>query len=551
MIIFVIDLVNFSIPVIKHHSQQSYHNMTHSPYFLEEHELFRQSVRQFIQKEIVPYVNEWEELQRIPKSVWQKMGELGYLGINFPEEYGGSQNDFFYSVVLLEEIARSGSAGFAAAHGVHQYMATAHLLKAGSEALKRKYLPKAIRGEWIGALAISEPGAGSDVANIHTTAERKSDHYVINGSKTFITNGVYGDFVTVACKTQPHAGVAGISLIIVDQGLPGFTSRKLKKMGWHSSDTAELFFDQVKVPIENLIGQENQGFYYLMDSFQLERLVAAIGATAGTELALEVTLKYVSEREAFGKPLSRFQTIRHALVGIAAEIEAVKQFTYYTAWLYDRGHFAVKECSIAKMLATELGKKAADVCLQCFGGYGYMEEYPIARMYRDARVGTIAGGTTEIMKEILSKIIIDGINYESAYEQMNKQEESISLHPQTNFSSKNNDTMSTPTTAKEILFSLPSRLKADKAAGIDTTIHFNVSGPNGGEFTVVVKDGACTVTEGFTGEPKCVVTTQDSVYEDVELGRTNPQMAVMMGKIKISNLGEMMKFAGLFHRIST
>jgi acyl-CoA dehydrogenase len=205
---------------------------------------------------------------------------------------------------------------------------------------------------------------------------------------------------------------------------------------------------------------------------------------------------------------------------------------------------------MVKMLATELGKKVADVCLQCFGGYGYMEEYPIARMYRDARVGTIVGGTTEIMKEILSKMIVDGVNYESAYNAM-KEQENISLQPQEKNSSKTNTkTMSTPTTAKEILLSLPTRLKADKAAGIDTLFHFNVSGPNGGEFTVVIKDGACTVTEGLTGEAKCVVTTQDSVYEDVELGRTNPQMAVMMGKIKINNIGEMMKFAGLFNRIA-
>jgi acyl-CoA dehydrogenase len=524
-----------------------------SLYFKEEHELFRQSVRQFVTKEVLPHIAEWEEQQEIPKSIWKKMGALGFLGINFPEAYGGSNNDFFYTVVLLEEIARSGSAGFAAAHGVHQYMSTAHLLKAGSPELKERYLPKAISGEWIGALAISEPGAGSDVANIRTTAIKKDGYYIINGSKTFITNGVYGDFVTVACKTNPDAGPAGISLIIVDQGTPGLTTRKLKKMGWHSSDTGELFFDNVKAPASHLIGIENQGFYYIMDSFQLERLVAGIGAVAGAELAIENTLKYVKEREAFGKPISKFQAIRHALVQIASETEAVKQLVYYTAWLFDNNVFAVKECSMVKMLATELGKKVADVCLQCYGGYGYMEEYPIARMYRDARVGTIAGGTTEIMKEILAKIIVDGINYESAYNEL-KQQENISLQANQNLNNNitkpKQQTMSVPTTAKEIMLSLPQRLKADKAAGVDTVFHFNIAGPNGGSFTVIVKDNQCTVTEGLHGEAKCVVNTTDTVYEDVELGRTNPQMAVMMGKIKISNLGEMMKFAGLFNRIS-
>lgn len=524
-----------------------------SLYFKEEHELFRQSVKQFVDKEVLPHMNAWEEAQEIPRELFTKMGELGFMGINFPEAYGGSNNDFFYTVVLLEEIARSTSAGVSAAHSVHQYMSTAHLLKVGSEALKQKYLPKAISGEWMGSLAISEPNAGSDVAKIKTTAVREGDYYIVNGSKTFITNGVYGKFATVAVKTDPSAGMAGISLIMIDQGTPGFTTRKLKKMGWYSSDTAEMFFDNVKVPVENIVGEEGKGFYYIMDSFQLERLAAAISAVAGSEAAIETTLKYLHERQAFGKPIAKFQTLRHQLVEIASELEAVKQLVYHTSWQYDNNIFAVKECSMVKMLSTELGKKVVDVCLQCFGGYGYMEEYPIARMYRDARVGTIVGGTTEIMKEILAKIIVDKVNYESAYNAL-KEQENISLQtnqPENIHSSKTNSkTMSAPTTAKEILLSLPSRLKADKVAGVDTVFHFNVAGPNGGDFTVAIKDGACTVNEGLQGEAKCVVTTQDSVYEDVELGRTNPQMAVMMGKIKITNIGEMMKFAGFFNRIA-
>ena len=450
-------------------------------------------------------------------------------------------------------MARSGSAGFAAAHGVHQYMSTAHLAKAGSDDLKEKYLTGAIDGTMIGGLAVTEPGAGSDVANIRTTAKKDGDHYIINGQKTFITNGVYGDFVTVACKTNPDAGASGISLIIVDQGTPGFTTNKLKKVGWRSSDTGELFFDNVKVPASNLIGQEGQGFYYIMESFQLERLVAGISAIAGCDLAIEHALKYMSEREAFGRPINKFQVLRHNIVDLATEVEAARQLTYHTTWLYDQGEMAVKECSMVKLLNTELGKKAADVCLQCFGGYGYMEEYPVARFYRDARVGTIVGGTSEIMKEILSKMIIDDVAYQSSYK--GKKETSTSplnSNGTTNQTlDKKPETMDNkPETAAEIMRSLPDRFKPEKADGFSAVFHFDISGDNGGEFTVKVHESTCVVDEGHVGEASCKVTTTDSDYEDVEHGRTNAQMAVMMGKIKISNIGEMMRFVGLFSRLS-
>ncbi|GIV35210.1 MAG: hypothetical protein KatS3mg031_2745 [Chitinophagales bacterium] len=532
--------------------------MKASPYFTEDHELFRQSVRQFVRAEVLPHIEKWEEEERIPAETWKKMGDLGFLGINMPEEYGGTNNDFFYSVVLLEEIAKSGCAGLAAAHGVHQFMSTAHLVKAGSPELKKKYLPGAINGSLLGALAISEPGAGSDVASIRTTAVKQGDHYVLNGQKTFITNGVYSDFVTVACKTRPDAGTAGISLLIVDRNTAGFTARKLKKIGWRSSDTAELFFENVHVPAENLIGEENQGFYYIMESFQLERLVAAISAVAGAELGVETTLKYIGEREAFGRPISKFQAIRHRLVDLITELEAARQLTLYTAWLFDRGEFAVKECTMAKLLATELGKKAADICLQCFGGYGYMEEYPIARMYRDARVGTIVGGTSEIMREILSKIIIDDAQYQPAYgtQKPDVQKTDTSSEPAVSsdksiFNLNKSATMNgKPEKASDIIKGLPARFKADKAEGFDAVFHFDIAGSNGGQFTVTVKDKTCTVTEGFQGEPTCKVTTQDTVYEDVELGRTNAQMAVMTGKIKINNIGAMMRFVGLFDRLA-
>lgn len=529
--------------------------MNPSPFFNEDHELFRQSVRQFVDAEVKPHADEWERNQRIPRHIWQRMGELGFLGINHPEAYGGSNNDFFYSVVLLEECARSGLAGFAAAHSVHQYMSTAHLAKAGSEVLKQRYLPGAIDGTKWGSLAVSEPGAGSDVANIRATAKREGDHYIINGQKTFITNGVYGDFVTVAVKTDPNAGPAGISLIMVDQGTPGFTTRKLEKMGWHSSDTGELFFDNVKVPASNLVGKEGQGFYYIMESFQLERLVGGIAACEGAQLVLDTTLKYIREREAFGKKLQKFQTIRHTLSDLATEIEACRALVYQTSWKFDKGIFAVKECSMVKLLGTELGKKAADVCLQYFGGYGYMESFPMARMYRDARVGTIVGGASEIMREIISKVVIDGVSYESAYKAMKEQADepaptTENISEPISVKTQNNKNMAAPETAKEIIQSLPNRLKKDKAEGIESKFHFDITGERGGKFTVHVTEQTVVVTEGHNGEANCVVTTTDVVYEDTELGRINPQMAVMMGKIKISNLGEMMKFVGLFSRLS-
>jgi len=523
-----------------------------SIYFNEDHELFRQSVRQFIETEVAPRATEWEENRQIDKTIWKRMGELGFLGINFPEEYGGTNNDFFYNVVLLEEVARCTMGGFAAAHGVHQYMSTAHLLKTGSAELKKKYLPKAVTGEIWGALAISEPNAGSDVAAIKTTAVRKGDEYIINGSKTFITNGYYGDFVTIACKTAPEQGMGGISLIIVDQKLPGFRTSKLKKMGWYSSDTAELFFDNVHVPAGNLIGEENKGFYYIMESFQLERLVAGIGGVSGSQHCLETTLKYIAEREAFGRPIKKFQVLRHRLVDLATEIEAARQLMYQAAWLFSKGEMAVKECSMIKLMATELGKKVADECLQCFGGYGYMEDYTIARMYRDARVGTIVGGTSEIMKEILAKIIIDDVQYKAAYGSGSQPEQNSNTKIQnSNTNTQKQNIMDVkPEKASEIIKSLPQRFRPEKASGVNTRFHFEIEGETGGHFTAIVIDGLCTVEEGLNGEAKCIVRAKATDYEDVELGRTNPQMAVMMGKIKISNLGEMMGFMTYFRRLT-
>jgi acyl-CoA dehydrogenase len=386
-----------------------------SQYFNQDHQLFRQSVRQFIEKEVIPNASTWETERQIPKSIFQKMGDLGYLGINFSEEYGGTNADLWYSVVFLEEIARSTMGGFSTAVSVHQYMAINHIAKIGSSFLKEKYLVPAIAGEKIAALGISEPNAGSDVSAILTTAVQDGDEYVINGSKTFITNGTYGDFITLTCKTNTSAGANGVSLIVVDLNAEGISRTKLNKMGWHSSDTAEISFDNVRVPVTHLIGQENAGFYYLMESLQLERLVASIMAVSGAELSLELTIQYLHERETFGRPIAKYQAIRHKIAEMATEVDIAREFVYSTCWKFTQGEVMVKECSMAKLFTSELAKRVADGCLQFFGGFGYIEDYPICRIYRDARVGTIAGGTSEIMKEIISKIVVDGAAYQKVY----------------------------------------------------------------------------------------------------------------------------------------
>jgi alkylation response protein AidB-like acyl-CoA dehydrogenase/putative sterol carrier protein len=530
-----------------------------SQFFTEEHEMFRQTVREFIHKEIFPNINQWEEEEKLPREIFKRMGELGFLGINFPEQYGGTDNDFWYTVAYMEELAKAKFAGLSAAVSVHQYMATNHILKAGSDYLKDKYLKPSISGDFVGSIAISEPGAGSDVANIRCTAKREGDYYIINGNKTFITNGYYGNFVTLACKTDPDAGLAGISLIVVDQGTPGFTTTKLKKMGWKSSDTAELFFDNVKVPVKNLVGNEGQGFFYIMESFQLERLIAAILSVAGSEFAIESTLKYMHERSAFGKPIAKFQVLRHRMVDLITDVEITKRFVYYCCDLFARDVFAVKECSMAKMKATELSKTVADECLQMFGGYGWMSEYPIERGYRDARVGTIVGGTTDIMKEIIGKMVIDGVNYESAYKNMKAGSADTATAPKnaapeskTNTENKtsNSNISTTPETAREILYSLPQRLKADKVEdNAMHRFHFILDGPTGGNFTVTLQNKTVAVVDGLVDEPTCEIKAKASDYEDLEHGRGNPQMMFMMGKIKVSNLGEVMKFITYFSRV--
>jgi len=382
--------------------------------FTESHELFRQSLRAFIDKEVHPNIDQWEEDRRIPRDIWKKMGDMGFLGLSYPEEYGGSGLDFFYDVVFNEELGRVNSGGFIITQQVVQYMSGPYILKYGSDALKKKYLPGLISGDLISSIGITEPGAGSDAQNIQTRAVKDGDHYIVNGSKTFITNGVYGDLIVTVVKTNPDAGAAGVSLLVIDRNAEGVSARKLKKLGWHSSDTAELSFDNVKVPVENLVGDEGAGFYYLMNGLQLERLCFIPCSVVAMEQAIEKSLQYMSERTAFGRPINKFQVLRHRIAQLASEVEAMKAFSYHCCELYAKGIYDVKKCSMAKLICTELNEKVATQCLQFYGGYGFMEDYPMARMYRDCRVGTIGGGSSEIMREIIGKIVIDSLDYKKA-----------------------------------------------------------------------------------------------------------------------------------------
>ncbi len=377
-----------------------------------EHETFRETLRMFIRKEILPHIDRWEKEGQIDRDIWKKMGEMGFMALNYPEEYGGLDLDFYFSMILCEELSHCFSGGFTIAALVIQYMSAPYLLKHGSEELKQKYLRPVLSGDLISAVAITEPGAGSDVQQIKTTAVRDGDYYIVNGSKTFITNGYYGDFFITAVKTDPEKGNKGISLLLIDRNAPGVSANKISKMGWLASDTAELGFDQVRVPVSHLIGEEGSGFKYLMGGLQLERLTAAIHSLATTESALEYTLEYMRQREAFGRKLQDFQVLRHRIAQIVADIATTKAFIHHCCDLQEQGAYAVKECSIAKLQASELAVRVISECLQLFGGYGFTEDYKIARLYRDVRVGTIIGGTSEIMLEIIAKIAIDDIQYQ-------------------------------------------------------------------------------------------------------------------------------------------
>lgn len=380
-------------------------------YFTEEHLLFRQSLKDFLQKEVVPHVEEWERTGTIDKFIWDKFGEMGYFGLATPEEFGGLGLDIFYTVILLEELQKINSGGFAAAIWAHAYLAMTHLNKEANDDIKKRYLKPSVDGTKVGCLCISEPFGGSDVAGMRTTADKKGDKYILNGSKTFITNGVYADYMIVAAKTDVKLGNKGISIFVVDRNSKGVTANKLNKLGWRASDTAELAFDNVEVPASNLMGVENMGFSYIMEHFSLERLIMGVNAHARAEYALDYALQYMSEREAFGKTINQFQALRHRIVDLHADIEMCKQYNYYVASRLDKGGYVVKEATISKLKSTKMADEVAYECLQFLGGYGYIEDYPMARLLRDSRLGPIGGGTSEILREIIAKIIIDKKEY--------------------------------------------------------------------------------------------------------------------------------------------
>jgi acyl-CoA dehydrogenase len=372
--------------------------------YSEEHELYRKSFRQFIEREVIPNQEKWREQGIVDREAWRKAGEAGFLCPWLDEEYGGAGADFLYSAIIMEEMAKVYESGFAMP--LHSDIIVPYLASFGSDEQKKKWLPKCVSGEAISAIAMTEPGTGSDLAAVKTTAVRDGDEYVINGAKTFISNGILCDFCIVVAKTDPDPANAhtGISLFLVPADTPGFQrGKKLKKMGMASQDTAELFFEDCRVPASAMLGQEGGGFIMLMNKLQQERLVVAIGAQAAAEQVLKDTIAYTKERKAFGRPISKFQNTRFKLAECAAKIEVGRAFIDKLVSEHASGKYLVKECSMAKLWQSEMAQEVVDECLQLFGGYGYMTEYPVCRAFMDARVQRIYAGTNEIMKVIISK----------------------------------------------------------------------------------------------------------------------------------------------------
>ena len=378
---------------------------TEDPWFREEHTMLRDQVRRFVEEEVKPHGEKWEEDGMIPREVLRKMGDLGMFGIRYPAEYGGSEMDTVATAILAEELGKCTFGGFAITVLVHTDMASPHLVNAGTPEQLKKYLPDLISGNKISAVGVTEPDAGSAVAGIKTTAKRDGDDYVLNGTKFFITNGVHADIYFVAAKTDTTAkGSRGISMFIVEKGMPGFTvGRALKKQGWLSSDTAELIFDNCRVPAANMLGEENKGFYAVMRNFQNERMVLGAQCMGEAQAALDMTVEYVRERKAFGATLWDKQAIRQRLSMLAAKVEAARQLVYRTAWMDSQGRDCVREVSMAKALCGELVNEVMYTCQQFHGGFGYLREATIERMVRDARVQAIGGGATEVMLEEVAK----------------------------------------------------------------------------------------------------------------------------------------------------
>lgn len=369
----------------------------------EEHKMFRDAFRKFVEKEIAPYHEEWEKEGVVDRTIWNKAGENGFLAMDVPEEYGGlGVKDFRYNTLIMEELTRVGASGVG--YGLHTDIVVPYILAYGTEEQKQRWLPGMVSGEIITAIAMTEPNTGSDLAGVQTTAVRDGDDFIINGQKTFITNGILSDWVLVVCKTEQNKGAHGISLIAVERGREGFErGRNLEKIGLKAQDTAELYFKDVRVPAENLLGQEGHGFYHLMQQLPQERLAIGVGAIASAEFALEMTIDYCQERTAFGRPIGKFQNSRFKLAEMKTEIEIGRVFADHCIELLNKEELSTAKASMAKYWLSDLQGKVIDQCVQLHGGYGYMLEYPIARAYLDARVQRIYGGTNEIMKEIIGR----------------------------------------------------------------------------------------------------------------------------------------------------
>ena len=346
----------------------------------------------------------WEEAQQFPRALFQRCAALDLLGLKYPAAYGGSEAGVLYEAVLFEELARCGSGGVAAGIGAHVAIATPPLFQFGSETQRQRWLTPAIAGTMVAALGVTEPSGGSDIAHVETTARREADVYVVNGSKMFITNGVQADVVVLLVRTTPEGGHQGLSMLVAERGMPGFSvGRKLNKLGWRASDTAELVFEDCRIPVENRLGEENRGFYMAVANFEWERLWIAIGAVEEAQRSMELAIEYAGNRVQFGKTLSSMQVIRHKIADMALLIEGARQLTYHALWLHSQKLPCTREVSMAKIAATEANVRVADEALQIHGGYGYMMEYPIQRAWRDARLGPIGAGTNEIMREIIAK----------------------------------------------------------------------------------------------------------------------------------------------------
>lgn len=371
--------------------------------FTDEHEQLREGIRAFAQKELAPHADEWEETT-FPDSVFRRMGELGYLGLDKPEQYGGQGGDYFTAMVLAEELAHAHSGGLAMGVAVQTDMAMPPILAFGTEEQKQEWVVPAIKGEKILCLGITEPDAGSDVAGIKTRAVKDGDEWVINGAKTYITNGHRADVIVLVTKTDPDAGYDGFTLFLVPMDAPGvIREKRLQKLGMHASDTALLAFQDVRVPDSAVLGQVGKGFYHIMWELQGERMIGAAGCVAGAQLCFDRTLDYAREREAFGRPIANFQVTRHKFAEMATKIESARQMVYVTAWRFANGEYPVREISMAKLHASRVAVEVADECIQIHGGAGYMKEYGVERVWRDLRLNRIGAGTDEVMLEVIGK----------------------------------------------------------------------------------------------------------------------------------------------------